>query len=417
MSESDSTPPKGPGTVFGYSGFGADGAGPKPPETAPPAPAAPAPFPGTETAPPAPAASETPASWPGTEAGPQPPATPPPAFGGAAPEPAPIGYAPYGSATDGGQAGGGQAGGSQAGGGQAGGGFAYPGAPSGGQAGGGFAYPGAPGAGAPGSPYGGAGSSPYGAPGAPFGSPPGGPTAMCAVHPETPAVGLCPRCGAYMCQWCQRINDFGEVFCATCMERVGYGTPVPWDRRQELGIFQAWWQTFKESLMRPDDFFARSSHGLTTDPPLLFAMICGWLGQIGYSVIRLAMNEQAIMILVSFATVPVGVLLSIYVGGGIAHLFAKMFGGTGSYAVTCRNWGFCHSPSALGLVPGLGMLVAAFWTIVLEVYAVKHAHRITGGKAAAAVLLPLGVLVILCCGAAMVLGAAMGAAMGSRGSF
>ncbi|MBI5478538.1 MAG: YIP1 family protein [Deltaproteobacteria bacterium] len=241
---------------------------------------------------------------------------------------------------------------------------------------------------------------------------------MCAVHPETPAVGLCPRSGAYMCQWCQRINDFGEVFCSTCMERVGYGTPIPWDRRQELGTFQAWWQTFKESMMKPDDFFARAAHGVSSAPPLLFAMICGWLGQIGYSVIRLAMNEQPVMILVSFATVPVGVLLSIYVGGGIAHLFAKMFGGTGTYAMTCRCWGYCHSPGALGLVPGLGALVAGFWTIVLEVYAVKHAHRISGGKAAGAVLLPLGIIVVLCCVGAMIIGAAAGAALGgSRGGF
>ena len=407
MSESDAKPPKGPGPVFGYSGFGAaSGAGPTPPQTPPAPPATPAsPPPEGQSpfaAPPPPAVTGTPAadlpppvaSWPATDDRPQPPATPPPAYGSAAPEPSPIGYSPYGSPLGTGQPEG----------------TPYPGA--------GSPYGGGPtagGPGAPGSPYGGAGASPYGAPGAPFGGPPGGPMAMCAVHPETPAVGLCPRCGAYMCQWCQRINDFGEVFCATCMDRVGTGSPIPWDRRQELGIFQAWWQTFKESLMKPDDFFARASHGLTTDPPLLFAMICGWLGQIGYSVIRLAMNEQPIMILVSFATVPVGVLLSIYVGGGIAHLFAKMFGGTGSYAVTCRSWGFCHSPGALGLIPGLGMLVAGFWTVVLEVYAVKHAHRITGGKAAAAVLLPLGIIVVLCCGAALVLGAAMGAAMGSRG--
>jgi hypothetical protein len=238
---------------------------------------------------------------------------------------------------------------------------------------------------------------------------------MCAVHPQTPAVGLCPRCGAYMCAWCQRINEFGEIFCTACMERVGYGAPVPWDRRAELGTWQAFWQTFKEAMMKPDDFFARASHGLTTDPPLLYAMICGWLGQLGMSVIRLAMKEQPLVVLFGFAGVPIGVLLSVYVGGGIAHLFARMFGGQGSYAATARNWGFCHSPGALGLVPFLGAMVGGIWAIVLEVYAVKHAHKLTGGKAAAAVLLPLGIILILCCGGAVILGAAIGGLAASRG--
>ena len=170
--------------------------------------------------------------------------------------------------------------------------------------------------------------------------------------------------------------------------------------------------------MKPDDFFARASHGLTTDPPLLFAMICGWLGQVGDSVIRLAMNNQPWTIPFLFVLgVPLSVVISVYVGGGIAHLFAKMFGGQGTYAATCRNWGFCTGPGALGIVPGLGALVAAFWTIVLEVYAVKHAHRLSGGKAAAAVLVPFGILAVLCCGALVVLGAAIGSAMGTRGSF
>jgi hypothetical protein len=220
-----------------------------------------------------------------------------------------------------------------------------------------------------------------------------------------------------MCAWCQRMNEFGEIFCATCMERVGYGAPVPWDRRAELGTWAAAWQTFKECMQKPDDFFARASHGLNTDPPLLYAMLCGWLGQIGYSVVRLAMKEQPAVILISLATVPIGVLLSIYVGGGIAHLFARMFGGQGTYAATCRNWGFCHSPSALGLIPLLGMMVAGVWSIVLEVYAVKHAHRLSGGKAAAAVLLPVGILLVLCCGGAIALGAAIGGLAASRGGF
>jgi hypothetical protein len=220
---------------------------------------------------------------------------------------------------------------------------------------------------------------------------------MCAVHPGTLAVGLCPRCGAYMCAWCQRINELGEIYCATCMERIGGGAPVPWDRRQELGTFPALWQTLKESLLKPDDFFARATHGLSANPPLLYAMICSWLGQLGYAAIQLAMSQGRIETAAGLVMVPVAVLLSVYVGGGIAHLLARMFGGQGTYPVTCRAWAFCLGASALGIVPGLGMMVASIYSIVLQVFAIKHAHRLSGGRAAAAVLLPLGIIMVTCC--------------------
>ncbi|HEY3357025.1 MAG TPA: YIP1 family protein, partial [Polyangia bacterium] len=277
-------------------------------------------------------------------------------------------------------------------------------------AGAGFAYPGA------GDSYGGPTTG-----GPPAGGAYGGPqmtgaTALCAVHPQTPAVGLCPRCGAYMCAWCQRINEFGEIFCATCMERVGYGAPVPWDRRAEIGTWQAWWQTVKEVMMKPDDFFARASHGLSSDPPLLFAMICAWLGAVGTSVVRLAMKEQPGIVAIGLLIgPPIGVLLGVYVWGGIIHLFARMFGGQGSYAASSRNWGFTYSAACLSVVPFLGGMVAFVWEIVLQVYAIKHAHRLTGGKAAAAVLLPVGILLVLCCGGAIALGAAIGGLAASRG--
>jgi len=76
-----------------------------------------------------------------------------------------------------------------------------------------------------------------------------------------------------------------------------------------------------------------------------------------------------------------------------------MFGGRGSYQQSARALGFAIGPYAIGIIPYLGGMVAMVVSVVLQVYAMKHAHGLTGGKAAAAVLLPLGILMFLCCGA------------------
>ena len=237
--------------------------------------------------------------------------------------------------------------------------------------------------------------------------------AMCAVHWQTPAVGLCPRCGAYMCPWCQRQAVDGSILCQSCVARVEAGAPVPWDLRSDLGLWRAWWRTFKESLAGPDRFFARACRSSFTKVPLLYATMAVWIGQswlvLLYAVVGIVMavatKEVGVGIALSLGSViglgllaPVTVLMHVYVTGGITHLCARLFGGQGTYQASARALGFCVGPYAFGIFPYVGAMAGSVASIVLQVFAMKHAHGLTGGKAAAAVLLPLGVLIVLCCG-------------------
>jgi hypothetical protein len=262
----------------------------------------------------------------------------------------------------------------------------------------------APGPGGAPSPY---APAPYG--GAPQ---PYAPTAMCAVHAETPAIGLCARCGAYVCPWCQRIASDGTSLCAACLDRLEVGGPVPWDLRPELGLWRAWWRTFKESLTGPNQFFARACHSPFSKAPVLYATMSVWFGQswvmLLYGGIGIGMavagKEPAVGIGMAVGAIiglslmaPVSALMQMYLSGGITHLFARMFGGKGTYQQSARALGFAIGPYAIGIIPYLGGMAAMVVSVVLQVYAMKHAHGLTGGKAAAAVLLPLGILMVLCC--------------------
>jgi hypothetical protein len=250
--------------------------------------------------------------------------------------------------------------------------------------------------------------SPYGGPPQPY-----GPMAMCALHADTPAVGLCARCGGYACAWCVRTAADGATLCASCLERLEVGGPVPWDLRPELGLWRSWWRTFKESLSSPNQFYARVCHSPFSKAPVLYSTMSVWLGQswliLLYAGIGIAMavagKEPAVGVGLAIGAVvgltamaPVSALMQIYLIGGITHLFARAFGGKGSYQQSARALGFAIGPYAIGIIPYLGGMAAWVVSIVQQVYAMKHAHGLTGGKAAAAVLLPLGILLLLCCG-------------------
>jgi hypothetical protein len=259
--------------------------------------------------------------------------------------------------------------------------------------------------------------SPYGGPPQPY-----APMAMCAVHSETPAIGLCARCGGYICAWCQRADANGVTLCASCLERVDVGGPVPWDQRPELGLWRAWWRTFKESLQSPNQFYARACNSPFSKAPVLYASMSVWLGQswliLLYAGVGVAMafagKDTAAGIGLAIGAVvgltvmaPISALMQMYLFGGITHLMARAFGGKGTYQQSARALGFALGPYAIGIIPYLGGMAAWVVSVVQAVYAMKHAHKLTGGKAAAAVLLPLGIIMVLCCGAyiAIIVGA------------
>jgi len=77
----------------------------------------------------------------------------------------------------------------------------------------------------------------------------------------------------------------GEQRCPACggtvhvPAAVGLGTPVdarrstPWERRKELGFVRAFWTQWKETVLRPTDFY----NSVRPDGPWEDALLFGWL--------------------------------------------------------------------------------------------------------------------------------------------
>lgn len=225
---------------------------------------------------------------------------------------------------------------------------------------------------------------------------------------------FCPTCG----------NEVAEeqAFCQHCGAPLGPATAAPeetrtgtpWEARHDLGFFNGLFTTVKETLFTPSVFFRNMpvTGGLTD--PLLYALIVGMTGLMAFYVwdillrdplqsfmspqLRAAAEQNALYSQRSpfFAVLtPFFLLVWLFVIAGVQHVILLLVrGAQAGFEATFRVVGYSVSPFVFLLLPLCGMPVASMWMLVLTVVGLKEAHRISGGKAAFAVLFPI----ILCCG-------------------
>jgi hypothetical protein len=235
-------------------------------------------------------------------------------------------------------------------------------------------------------------------------------TPRCATHPETDAIGACTRCGSFFCPSCKGWEHSQERYCVRCDPGGPY---VAWEDREKLGTFRAFTKTLKTLLLSPDRFFLRMPASGGYGAPIAFAWISWALSSVVtaaaygvlvggiFAIMPLPEGDAAPVgqvmagfLLGSVAAVLVGIIPMLFLWSLLLHVMTKIFGGEGSFEATFRCHAYSSGVFALGVIPFVGLSVAQFYWVVLQIFAVKNAHRMSTGRAAAAVL----ILPVLCCG-------------------
>ena len=111
--------------------------------------------------------------------------------------------------------------------------------------------------------------------------------------------------------------------------------------------------------------------------------------------------------------------LVFFIGQGIYYLLAKAFGGQGRFVAQSYTSLLFSVPigiitGILALIPiagGLLGLAVGIYSIVLNIFAIMAVHRLSGGRASAVVLIPIGVVLLLACGLIVVLVTIIAAAL------
>lgn len=225
--------------------------------------------------------------------------------------------------------------------------------------------------------------------------------ATCAVHEGEGASFVCTRCGSFGCEACafSRVKD--REVCVVCAQK-GLGEPVPWERRKELGTWSAFWQNVRLASWSPTRFFrtpttqpsvmSAVAHGVaaSTFGLLMSYLVAGLLVMLGGGVAALAIEDQGPMIggvlgaygcfiagmsPLALLFGPANALLGLVVAAAASHGFLALFKKTrASFEETLRAVSYANAPLVWSWVPVAGSFVY-FWSVGLEVVALRETHR------------------------------------------
>jgi hypothetical protein len=187
-------------------------------------------------------------------------------------------------------------------------------------------------------------------------------------------------------------------------------TSFPWER-QGLDFFSALFETLKLLVTSPRRAFGLMPVEGGMGRALFFAIPMAWLGILATTLWEVALRgtmeslgppwmgdryeiSSAMQIGVA-ALAPIWLPILLVIQSAIQHLFLMMVGGARSgYSATFKVACYVQVSALAGLVPVCGSLASLLWQVILLVIGFSAVHRISTGRAALAVLLPL----FLCCG-------------------
>ncbi len=201
-------------------------------------------------------------------------------------------------------------------------------------------------------------------------------------------------------------------------------TPVrdgpDWERAG-LPLVSRWFSTVSAVFTKPTETFQKLKLDGGLGAPLAFGVI-GWtIGGIAAALYQTAFRAigftvsvggasqdeaMATMVGTGFGLIcgiclaPVFAIIGLFIHSGIIHLMLMMLGGASrGFETTFRSVTYVSgATNLLNLIPGCGACVGLVWYIIALANALTHTHEIGLGKAYAAVLLPI-LLVVFCCGA------------------
>ena len=256
------------------------------------------------------------------------------------------------------------------------------------------------------------------------------------MHPEAEARYTCERCGNFICSPCTRFGEGGETFCTSCEAKAP--SSIPWERRKELGIPRAFFETLKESLSSPATFFAREPREASIWPTLAYGYVFSFVSSAINSAYQLTLGRDEVaeelartpelaelsflaspaFALAGFVLSPLFHLLNIYFWSGLWWLSLKAVGAANKpFHRIVRALSYVNAVTVLGvlqifgdLIGALGTLVMLFWLSALCVVAMWKVQDTDLWRPVVALVLMAVILFSACCGFAMLLGFALASA-------
>jgi hypothetical protein len=189
---------------------------------------------------------------------------------------------------------------------------------------------------------------------------------------------------------------------------------IPWESRSG-SFFGDYFATVKMVLFKPGTFFSSMPVDAGLGKPLVFAIINGIIGffflmlwqmllmMIGVGLsgdmaggMGAAVGGGALGMIIFVIISPIFVVLGMFIGSAILHLFLLIVRGADSgYQATFRTMGYATAAYLAYIIPIVGGLVGGIWALILMIIGLAKAHRTGIGRVIIAVIVIPIVLVIL----------------------
>jgi endogenous inhibitor of DNA gyrase (YacG/DUF329 family) len=233
----------------------------------------------------------------------------------------------------------------------------------------------------------------------------------------------CPHCGTRVeTDKAGPEGDQAWVQCPTCLQKVqrppDQAPPqVPPDRppvpprgpawEDSKGALSGLFKTIGQMLFHPRRTL--SAPGKTKLIwPLSFGLILSVLGSAGMRLGNVIMGYDkpgGLDDLVGFVTLQLFVIVWLFFDAAVVHLCLWIVrGAKNGYRATFRSVCYGNAGTIWMIIPGIGVLIALFWSFCILVGGLAGAHGVSRLRAAVAVFLPVLVLMVLIMAGMMLFG-------------
>ena len=184
----------------------------------------------------------------------------------------------------------------------------------------------------------------------------------------------------------------------------------PWEKRNDLGLLNGIFLTFKTALFEPGVLFKARRYPEGIREPLAFGLLSGGFGDmlaffwpvLLFSLGFVPFDDSVfgpldrILIVTLMVGIPLAVVLNMFFYSGILHLMLLIVrGGGGGYQATFRVVAYSQAALVWNIIPFMGAWIATVWKLVIQIIGLHEIHHISYARVMMAFLLPILIFFVL----------------------
>jgi hypothetical protein len=210
------------------------------------------------------------------------------------------------------------------------------------------------------------------------------------------------------CPRCKERFDFTRDLERSGTKQSGR-TPPPWERRSEMGLREAIFQTAKLVAFSPKTFFRNTAVEGGITESLAFGILFGAIGLMfelfwdmltgGGSLSSIQIDflggyGTSLVFLAATILCPLGATVMICMTSLVVHLLLSVTGGAkNGFEATFRAVSYSQAAQFWALIPYVGGLVATVWLIVVQIIGIREIHGVSYARVLIAFFIPVALVV------------------------